>query len=454
MKEFKHTRLDNRQFTREEIHGFIEEYNIKFIKLQFVDINGMVKNLAIPSEHIDKALDNEMMLDGSSIKGFRSIETSDMFFHPDINSFQILPWRDKNGLNSARLICDIYNADGTPFEGCPRCNLKRVMKEAEKMGFSMNIGPEAEFFLFAKDANGKVTTTTNDGAGYYDVGPEDLGEDVRGDIVMTLKEMGFDIEASHHEVAPGQHEIDFRYTDILTAADNVATFRIAVKAIADKHNLHATFMPKPIYGINGSGMHCNISLFNGTKNAFYDEKAEYGLSEQAKYAIGGLLKHVKSITAITNPTVNSYKRLVPGYEAPVYLAWSLANRSALLRVPAKRGISTRVELRSPDPACNPYLAFAAILEACLDGIRNKIDPPAPVESNIYKLTSKERKKQRIDSLPGSLAEAIENLDKSLVARAALGEHIFNEFMTSKCKEWDSFRTYVSGWELDRYLERY
>ncbi len=454
MKEFKHTRLDNRQFTEDDIKGYIKEYNIKFIKLQFVDINGQVKNLTIPSEHIDKALANEMMLDGSSIKGFRSIETSDMFFHPDINSFQILPWRENDGVTSARLICDIYNSDGTPFEGCPRCNLKRVMKEAEKMGFSMNVGPEAEFFLFEKDKDGKVTTTTQDRAGYYDVGPEDLGEDVREHIVLTLKEMGFDIEASHHEVADGQHEIDFRYTDILTAADNVVTFRIAVKAIAAKYNLLATFMPKPIFGINGSGMHCNVSLFKDGKNAFYDENTEYQLSDVAKYSIGGMLKHVKSITAITNPTVNSYKRLVPGYEAPVYLAWSLANRSALLRVPAKRGNATRVELRSPDPACNPYLAFAAILEACIDGVRNKIDPPAPVESNIYQLTSKERKKQRIDSLPGSLAEALEQLDKSLVARAALGEHIFNEFMSSKRKEWDSFRTYVSKWELDKYLERY
>jgi len=454
MTEFKHERLDGKVFTKTEVKKLIKEHNIKFIKLQFVDLNGQVKNMSIPSEQVDKALNNEIMLDGSSIKGFRSIETSDMFFHPDINSFQILPWRGQNGINSARLICDIYNADGTPFEGCPRCNLKRVMEDAEKLGFSMNIGPEAEFFLFSKDKDGNVTTATQDRAGYYDVGPEDLGEDVRTDIVLTLQEMGFDIEASHHEVADGQHEIDFRYADILTAADNVTTFRIAVKAIAQKHNLHATFMPKPIFGINGSGMHCNISLFKDGKNAFYDKKAEYELTDTAKYSIGGLLRHVKSITAITNPVVNSYKRLVPGYEAPVYLAWSLANRSALLRVPAKRGISTRVELRSPDPACNPYLAFAAILEACLDGIRNKIDPPAPVESNIYKLTTKERKKQRIDSLPGSLSEALEQMDKSLVARAALGEHIFNEFMTTKRKEWDSFRTYVSKWELDRYLERY
>ena len=454
MAEFKHVRLDGQQFTREEVKSLIKEYNIKFIKLQFVDINGQVKNMSIPSEQIDKALNNEIMLDGSSIKGFRSIETSDMFFHPDINSFQILPWRNKDGINAARLICDIYNSDGTPFEGCPRCNLKRVMEAAEKLGFSMNVGPEAEFFLFSKDKDGKVTTDTQDSAGYYDVGPEDLGEDVRSDIVLTLQEMGFDIEASHHEVADGQHEIDFRYADILTAADNVTTFRIAVKAIAAQHNLHATFMPKPIFGINGSGMHCNVSLFKDGKNAFYDEKAEYQLSDTAKYAVGGILKHVKSITAITNPVVNSYKRLVPGYEAPVYLAWSLANRSALVRVPAKRGISTRVELRSPDPSCNPYLAFAAILEAALDGIKNKIDPPAPVESNIYKLTTKERKKQRIDSLPGSLYEALELMDKSLVAKAALGDHIFNEFMTAKNKEWDSYRTDVSQWELDRYLERY
>ena len=454
MSEFTYKRMDGRDLSADDIKRIIKERNIRFIKLQFVDINGQVKNISIPAGHIDKILANEIMLDGSSIKGFRSIETSDMFFYPDKNTFEILPWRDIEGYESARIICDIYNADGTPFEGCPRCNLKRLMNEAKKLGFTMNIGPEAEFFLFSKDENNNITTSTMDNAGYYDIGPEDLGEDVRSDIVNTLQEMNFDIEASHHEVADGQHEVDFKYADILTTADNVATFKVVVKAIAALHELHATFMPKPIFGINGSGMHCNISLFKDGKNAFYDENAEYQLSDTAKYAIGGLLKHVKSITAILNPTVNSYKRLVPGYEAPVYLAWSLANRSALLRVPAKRGVATRVELRSPDPSCNPYLAFATILEACLDGIRNKIEPPAPVDSNIYKLTSKERKRQKIDSLPGTLIDAVELLNKSLVANAALGQHIMTEFVTAKEKEWDDYRTCVTQWEINKYLARY
>lgn len=452
--EFKHMPLNGKDYTKEEIKKLIEEYDVQFIKLQFVDINGQVKNLAIPSDHIDRILNNEIMLDGSSIKGFRNIETSDMFFHPDKNTFQILPWQERDGRNSARLICDIYNADGTPFEGCPRCNLKRLMAEAEKLGLSMNVGPEAEFFLFEKDADGKITTRTHDKGGYYDMGPDDMGETVRSDIVSTLQEMGFDIEASHHEVSDGQHEIDFKYSDILTAADNVATFRIAVKVIAAKYGLHATFMPKPVYGINGSGMHCNISLFKGDKNAFFDKNAEYQLSDTARYSIGGILKHIKSITAILNPTVNSYKRLVPGYEAPVYMAWSLANRSALLRVPAKRGISTRVELRSPDPSCNPYLAFATILAACLDGVRNKIEPPKPVEANIYKLSERDRKKLKIESLPGSLKEALTNMQNSLIVKTALGPHILEEFLTAKEIEWDEFRTYVSQWEIDRYLAKY
>ena len=452
-KNFEYQRLDAKKYTDEDIKRLIKENDIKFIRLQFVDLNGQVKNMAIPSEHVDKALENEMMLDGSSIKGFRSIETSDMYFYPDKNTFTILPWRTREGAKVARLICDIHNADGTPFEGCPRCNLKRVMKRAADMGYTMNMGPEAEFFLFAKNADGTKAVNIHDHAGYYDIGPEDLGEDVRGDIVGTLQEMGFDIEASHHEVAPSQHEVDFKYADILTTADNVVTFKSTVKAVANKYGLFATFMPKPVFGINGSGMHCNVSLFKDGKNAFYDKDAPYQLSQEALYSIGGMLKNVQAITAILNPTVNSYKRLVPGYEAPVYLAWSLANRSALLRVPAKRGNATRVELRSPDPACNPYLAFAAILEACLDGIENKIEPPAVVESNIYALTDKERKKQKIYSLPGSLAEAIELFEKSPVTNSALGEHIYHEFLETKKREWDQFRTNVSAWEVEKYLEK-
>ncbi len=439
-------------YSNDDIKKIIKEDDIKFIKLQFVDILGFVKTMSIPSQHIEKILENEMMLDGSSIKGFRSIETSDMYFVPDKNTFKIIP---EPGAKSARLICDIYNPDMTPFQGCPRCNLKRLMKEAKELGYTMNLGPEAEFFLFKKDENGyPITSPINDFAGYYDVMPDDYCEKVRNDIIFDLQELGFDIEAAHHEVAGGQHEIDFKYADVLTTADRVVSFRATVKAVAARHGLHATFMPKPLYGKAGSGMHCNISLFKDGKNAFLDEKKENQLSDIALYSIGSMLKNVKSFTAITNPTVNSYKRLVPGYEAPVYLAWAVANRSALIRVPAKRGNATRVELRSPDPSCNPYLAFAVLLETCLDGIKNKIDPPDAVDSNIYNLTSKERKRQKIESLPGSLYDALLLMGKSPVVKAALGEHIFNEFLSTKKKEWDSFRTYVTQWETDKYLQKY
>ncbi len=443
-----------KNFTPDDIKATIKEQNIKFIRLQFVDINGQVKNMALPSDQIDRILNNEIMLDGSSIKGFRSIETSDMYFYPDLNTFCILPWRTRENGKVARLICDIYNPDGTPFDGCPRNNLKRVLNEAKSMGYEMNVGPECEFFLFKRDADGVPTSRTHDYAGYYDVGPEDLGEDIRGEMVTVLQEMGFEIEASHHEVAEGQHEIDFKYADALTTADNVVTFKVAVKAIAAKYDLHATFMPKPIFGVNGSGMHTNISLFKDGRNAFLDENKPLKLSDTALYAIGGVLKSVKSITALCNPTVNSYKRLVPGYEAPVYLAWSAANRSALVRVPAKRGNATRIELRSPDPSANPYLAFAAILSSALDGIKNQIEPPAAVDQNIYQLTDKEKKKLKIDSLPGSLNEAIEYLEKSIVAKEALGEHIFNEFICAKKIEWDDFRVCVTPWETDRYLGKF
>ncbi len=440
-----------RKLTKDEIKRIIEENNIEFIKLEFCDINGTMKNLSIPAEQLENALNNEIMLDGSSIKGFRSIETSDMYFYPDLNTFSIIPWRSDDETKVARFICDIHNADGTPFEGCPRCNLKRMIARAEKLGYKMNVGPEAEFFIFKKDEIGNPTLTTHDNAGYYSAAPTDKGENLRRIMVKTLKEMGFEVEASHHEVARGQHEIDFKYADALTTADNIMTFKYVVSAIAEQNGSVATFMPKPIYGINGSGMHCNVSLFKDGKNLFFNNERTYQLSKEALYSIGGLLKHVKSFTAITNPIVNSYKRLVPGYEAPVYLAWSLANRSALIRVPAKRGEATRVELRSPDPSCNPYLALAVILGAILDGVENKIEPPLQVEENIYSMTKKERKRAKIDSLPASLDEALNLLDKDDIIKDALGPHIYEEFVVAKENECDKFRTYVTPLEVEMYL---
>ncbi len=441
------------KYTEDEIKKILKEEKVEFLKLQFCDINGHIKNLCLPVAQIDKVLNNEIMLDGSSIKGFRSIETSDMNMHPDLSTFAILPHISQDAA-SARFICDIYNPDGTPFEGCPRANLKRVMEKAKKLGYVMNVGPEAEFFLFKRDENGRATTIPFDGADYYDAAPDDLGENIRAQIVRTVNQMGFEVEASHHEGAPGQQEIDFKYADALTSADNIMTFRYAVKAIARQHNYHATFMPKPIYGINGSGMHCNLSLFKNGKNTFFDAKRAHQLSETALHALGGLLDHVKNFTVITNPTVNSYKRLVPGYEAPVYIAWSLANRSALIRVPAKRGNATRVELRSPDPSCNPYLAFAVILEAILDGIQKKTKPPLDIDKNIYAMDAKERKRNKIETLPGSLYEALMYMKKSSMIKSALGEHIYKEFMQSKLIEWEKYRTSISPYELEQYLEKY
>ena len=442
------------QAKKAKIVKLCEENNVGFIRLQFCDINGTIKNLSLPISQLNKVLNNEIMLDGSSIKGFRSIETSDMYFFPDLDTFTILPWCERDGENVARIICDIHNADGTPFEGCPRCNLKRMIARAEKLGYKMNVGPEAEFFIFELDKNGEATTKPHDKGGYYDAAPTDMAEDIRRDIVGSLEAMDFEIEASHHEVADGQHEIDFKYADALTTADNIITFKYVVKSIATEYGVHATFMPKPIYGINGSGMHCNLSLFKDGKNVFYAPENDYQLSKEALYSIGGVLKHVKAFTAITNPIVNSYKRLVPGYEAPVYLAWSLANRSALIRVPAKRGVATRIELRSPDPSCNPYLALASILGAILDGVENKIEPPQPVEENIYEMTPKELKNANIDSLPGTLYEAIELLKQDEVVKDSLGEHIYHEFRLAKGIEWDRYRTYVTQWELDSYLNAY
>ncbi|MDK2821968.1 MAG: glutamine synthetase [Clostridia bacterium] len=438
---------------REEILKKAADLNVKFVRLQFTDIFGVLKNVAITVNQLPKALNNELMFDGSSIEGFVRIEESDMYLRPDPSTFSIFPWRP-NGDAVARLICDVYNADGTPFEGCPRGALRRAIDEAKSLGYTMNVGPEAEFFLFYTDANGRPTLETQDRAGYFDLTPVDLGEDARRDMVITLQQMGFEIEASHHEVAPGQHEIDFKYADALKTADNIATFKFVVRTIAQRHGLHATFMPKPIYGIPGSGMHCNISLFNGDKNVFYDKDDPLQLSDIAYYFIGGLMTHARALTAITNPTINSYKRLVPGYEAPVYIAWSPRNRSPLIRVPAKRGVSTRLEVRHPDPSTNPYLAIAVILKAGLDGIKNRIQPPKQVDGNIFDMDKEKLNAQGVSLLPMSLEEALEELKKDTVIREALGEHIYHRFIEAKTIECEEYRNRVHQWEIDQYLTKF
>ncbi|MFZ5634105.1 MAG: type I glutamate--ammonia ligase [Bacillota bacterium] len=438
---------------KNEILAKAREAQVKFIRLQFTDILGVLKNVAITVEQLDKALDGELMFDGSSIEGFVRIEESDMYLRPDPDTFVVFPWRPREGA-VARLMCDVYNPDGTPFEGCPRNALKKVLAEAATMGYTMYVGPECEFFLFQVDESGRPTLKTHDNAGYFDLTPVDMGENARRSVVMTLEEMGFEIEASHHEVAPGQHEIDFMYSDALDVADKVMTFKFVVRTIAQRHGLHGTFMPKPIFGINGSGMHCHQSLFEGSKNAFYDPNGPDGLSSAARHYIGGLMKHARALAAITNPTVNSYKRLVPGYEAPVYIAWSNRNRSPLIRIPAKRGASTRLELRNPDPACNPYLAFAAMLKAGLDGIKNKIQPPPPCDRNIYHMTGTEREELGIGSLPASLMEAMQELSGNEVIKSALGPHIYEKFIEAKTREWDSFRVQVHPWEVEEYLAKF
>ncbi|MEH7389036.1 type I glutamate--ammonia ligase [Bacillus sp. JJ1503] len=441
-------------YTKEKILKRIKEENVRYIRLQFTDILGSVKNVEIPVSQLLKALENKMMFDGSSIEGFVRIEESDMYLYPDIDTFVIFPWTDDKG-KVARLICDIYHPDGTPFEGDPRNNLKRVLKEMEKLGFSdFNIGPEPEFFLFKLDEKGRPTLELNDQGGYFDLAPTDLGENCRRDIVLELEEMGFDIEASHHEVAPGQHEIDFKYQRALKACDDIQTFKIVVKTIARKHGLHATFMPKPLFGVNGSGMHSNLSLFKNGENIFYEKDGVLGLSDTARQFIAGILLHAPSFTAITNPTVNSYKRLVPGYEAPCYVAWSARNRSPLIRIPASRGVSTRVEVRSVDPSANPYLAAAVLLAAGLDGITNKLTPPLPVDSNIYNMSKEDRLKNGIVDLPASLAQALENLKTNEVITNALGNHLLTHFIRAKEIEWDMFRTQVHPWERDHYILHY
>lgn len=442
------------KFTKEEIYKIIEEENVKFIRLQFTDLLGTIKNVEIPYSQLDKALDNEMMFDGSSIEGFVRIEESDMKLHPDLDTFVVFPWTSEKG-KVARFICDIYNPDGTPFEGCPRYNLKRNLERMEKLGFTaFNIGTEPEFFLFKLDEKGDPTMELNDKGGYFDLAPTDLGENCRRDIVLELEEMGFEIEASHHEVAPGQHEIDFKYSDAVKHCDDIQTFKLVVKTIARKHGLHATFMPKPLFGVNGSGMHANMSLFKGKENAFFDENGEEQLSETAYQFTAGIVKHAVNFTAVTNPTVNSYKRLVPGYEAPCYVAWSGQNRSPLIRIPTSRGLSTRIEVRSVDPAANPYMAMSVMLAAGLDGVENELEPPKPVDRNIYVMDKEERVANGVQDLPATLYDALQELKKDDVIKTALGEHLLEHFIESKEIEWDMFRTQVHPWEREQYMSSY
>lgn len=441
-------------YSKEDIIRKVSQGDIQFIRMQFTDIFGQLKNVAITASQIEKAVNNQVMIDGSSIEGFVRIHESDMYLYPDLDSFTVLPWRPQQG-KVARLICDVYTPDGKPFQGDPRGVLKRVLSKAARMGYSFNVGPECEFFLFETDERGKPTTRTGDDAGYFDLGPLDHGESTRREICLTLEQMGFEIEASHHEVAAGQHEIDFKYAPALRTADNVMTFKLAVKALAQKNGLHATFMPKPIFGINGSGMHTNMSLFDSQgRNIFYDESDPRKLSKACYAFIAGLLAHVKGMSAVTNPLVNSYKRLVPGYEAPCYLAWSASNRSALIRIPAARGQATRVELRCPDPACNPYLALAVCLAAGLDGMEKGMVPPEEITENIFAMDQATRTAHGIDNLPGSLYEALQALKADRLIQDTLGEHVVSQYVAGKEVEWDEYRTRVSSWELDKYLITY
>ena len=437
------------RYTKDDIFRMVEEEDVEFIRLQFTDIFGTLKNIAITSSQLEKALDNKCMFDGSSVEGFVRIEESDMYLYPDYDTFEIFPWRPQQG-KVARLICDVHTPDGKPFEGDPRWILKKTIKEANEMGYRFDVGPECEFFLFHTDDNGLPTTLSHEKAGYFDLGPNDLGENIRRDMVLTLEEMGFEIEASHHEVAPAQHEIDFKYDEVLKTADNIQTFKMTVKTIAKRHGLYATFMPKPKFGISGSGMHINMSLATEEgKNIFAD-----GLSDDAYHFIAGIMKHARGMSAITNPLVNSYKRLVPGYEAPVYIAWSAKNRSPLIRIPASRGNGTRVELRNPDPTANPYLVLALCLAAGLDGIKNKIEVPESVDCNIYEMTPGERRAAGIENMPADLKEAVDCLVADEFLCSVLGEHITTKYVEAKMKEWENYTTRVSQWEIDEYLYKY
>jgi glutamine synthetase len=435
--------------TKKDVIDLVKDHNVNFIRLWFTDILGQLKSFAMTTEELDTAFDEGMGFDGSSIKGYARIDESDMIAKPDPSTFQLIPWRPKEKA-VGRMFCDIMNPDGTPYEGDPRYALKRNLARLKEHGYTFNLGPELEFFYF-EDSDG---TKVLDKGGYFDLTTLDAASDLRRETVLTLEDMGIKVEYSHHEVAPSQHEIDLLYSEALQMADNVMTYRIVVKEVASKYGCYATFMPKPIYGQNGNGMHVHQSLFKGDKNVFYDANDQYYLSDIAKHYIAGILKHAPEITAFANQWVNSYKRLVPGYEAPVYIAWARRNRSALVRVPLyKPGKekATRIELRSPDPACNPYLAFSVMLAAGLEGIEKKYELPEPVEKDIYELSVEERKELGIGSLPGNLIQAIEKAEQSEVVKKALGDHIFNNFIMNKKIEWNEYRTQVHPYELEKYL---
>ena len=444
------------QTSSQEVLARLKSEQVKFLRLQFTDILGATKNVEVPHSQFEKALAGEVMFDGSSIEGFTRIEESDMLLRPDLSTFLVLPqFSAEEGERGrvARLICDVALPDGRPFPGDPRGVLRRQIERAASLGFEFFCGPEPEFFLFERSERGDSTTVTHDVAGYFDLAPLDRGERIRREITNKLTQMGFDIEAAHHEVAPGQHEIDFRYADALRTADAISTFKFVVKRVALEYGLTASFMPKPVAGMNGSGMHCHLSLFKDGQNAFYDPAAEYQLSETALHFIGGLLEHADGMAAITNPLVNSYKRLVPGFEAPVNIAWSTSNRSALVRVPAKRGASTRAELRMPDSACNPYLALAVMLAAGLDGIEGRLTPPPAIARNIFHMTVREKRHHRVRELPADLTEAVTALERDEVIAAALGEHVLERYLAAKRAEWREYTAVVHPWELTRYLDQ-
>ncbi len=440
------------RYIKQDIIRMVEEEDVEFIRLQFTDMFGTLKNMAITSSQLEKALNNECMFDGSSIEGYVRIEESDMYLYPDLDTFVIFPWRPQQG-KVARIICDIYSLEKKPFEGDSRYILKKAIADAAAMGYRFDVGAECEFFLFDQDENGRPTTNSTDRAGYFDLGPIDLGENARRDMVLTLEDMGYEIESSHHEVAPAQHEIDFCYDEALKTADNIMTFKLTVKTIAKRHGLFASFMPKPRYGVNGSGMHVNMSLSRDGKNIFSDPTDELGLSREAYWFMGGILSHMKGMAAITNPLVNSYKRLVPGYEAPGFIVWSVINRSSLIRIPSTRGEHTRVELRSPDSAANPYLMLAVCLQAGLDGIRRQIAPPPMVMENVFEMDDAKRHELGIESLPADLMEAVLEMEKDSYIMKVLGGHISTKYPKAKKEEWNDYQAQVTSWEMDRYLYR-